>query len=192
MIVQVRARYADMSRVDELPGARDDELGFTITELLVALTVFVSLIVGVAATNATGFRVIGHSSARQSAVQIAMRELESARALPFDALGHNGVPTAGAGPDARISSGTFAVPRGVGEPLLSVGATSQLAHTDGATVPGENVPFTIYRYVTTPDATSVGAGLKRVTVTVTWKGSGSDSANQVDLSTLISAGSLSW
>jgi hypothetical protein len=183
------AQHADITRVDELLGPRDDELGFTITELLVALTVFVSLIVGVAATNATGFRVIGHSSARQSAVQIAARELETARSVPFDALGHVTAPAAGSGPDARITGSDFAVPNGTAEPLLALGASGQIAHTDGATVQNENVAFTIYRYVTTPSSPT---GTKRVTVTVTWKGSGTASANQVDVSTLVSAGSLSW
>lgn len=134
----------------------------------------------------SGFRVIGHSSARQTAVQIASRELEAVRSAPFDTVGHAAAPAAEAAPspDSRISGTRFAV-AGVGDEEFAVDSAYTTTHR--STSSGENITFTIYRYVTVPTAP---AGVKRATVTVIWNGG--TARNTVEVSSLVTPGSLSW
>lgn len=165
----------------------DQESGFTVIEVSVAIALFAIIIVGVAASAMAGMTLVGRSSARQVAVQLAGKELEELRALPYGELGHTTAPASAAAPspNARISGGNFNVPD-VGPEVLLVDAAFKVnPQTEAVTT--EDIRFTVYRYVT-----SAPGSLKRVTVTVTWEGSSRTVPNRVDASTLVSTGALTW
>src|SRR6266568_6016274 len=62
------------------------EGGFTLVELLVALTVFVIAITSLAYTATIAFSDIGLARLRQTANGLATQALEQARAIPFDTI----------------------------------------------------------------------------------------------------------
>jgi Tfp pilus assembly protein PilV len=179
---------------------REDEAGFTLVEVGVALAIFATIVIGLTASLLTGLQLVGRSSARQNAVQIASRSVEELRAVPFSELGHNPAPSgsgAPAGdPDASISGSNYTVPapNSITEPLAVNSAyivkdvctvTNCILHKEDVTT--ENVKYTVYRFVTVPASQTAR---KRVSVTVTWTGSGS--RQRVDTTTLVTSGVLAW
>ena len=182
---------ADIHVMDPASDVSSDDAGFSLVELIVSLSIFAILVVGLAAASASGFRVLGRSSARQSAVQIAAAEMEELRSTPFADLGLTAAPSHNADPNhpnnAVSSSGS--------PPTYTVGAVTEpvrvggtVAHTDSGFVAGENLQFKVYRYVTTPSGSTT---LRRATVTVTWNGR-NPKTDRVDISTLMSDGAIEW
>lgn len=165
----------------------DRDSGFTISEVAVAIGLFAVIIVGVAASAMAGMTLVGRSSARQIAVQLAAKELEELRARPFPEIGHTTAPPAepAPSPNARISGTNFDVPNVGSEALLVDTAYKVTPQKEAVTT--ERIRFTIYRYVT-----AAPGSLKRVTVTVTWEGGSTSTPNRVDVSTLVSTGALTW
>ncbi|HYL53732.1 MAG TPA: type II secretion system protein, partial [Acidimicrobiia bacterium] len=151
------------------------EGGFTILELVVALSLLAVVAVGFAASVGLGFRGIAIARQRQSAVQIASARLEEARydnysqlALP-NTLSHSTDP---ANPDYFVSNdgSTFDV-SGTGQFEPLVYSASGVANHFQDPVQVGAVLMQVYEYVTwVNDASAGGANAyKRVTIVVVYK-----------------------
>lgn len=73
--------------MDRLVSRGEADDGFTLVELVVALTVLAVGIVGVIGVTNSSFTVAGGASARSKAVALATREVEAVRAVPYGELG---------------------------------------------------------------------------------------------------------
>ena len=84
------------------------EDGFTLVELLAALTILLVGILGVVATLDRTRDAVGFSEVRETAVHRAEREIERLRSIPYAQLALAGVPTESADPadPARYVNGT--------------------------------------------------------------------------------------
>lgn len=145
---RVSERNAVISRIAErLRSARDNEDGFTIIEVMVAMTIFAVIAAGIAAGITASLVLSKDTRAREVASTVAMADIDNLRDLPsiFD-----------------IKSGTTTPKVG-------------------------NLSFTLTRKVSwtrsAGSATACGTGdgtlsYKAVTVTVSWKTSGSASGSQ--------------
>ena len=156
-------------------AANDDEAGFTILELVVALSLIAAVALGFTASIGGGFRSVLIARQRQSAVQIASARLEEARydsytqlALP-STLTQSADPT---NPDYYVSSGgsTFDV-TGTGQIEPLVYSPSGVANHFQDPVQVGSILMQVYEYVTwVSDANAGGANAyKRVTIVVVYK-----------------------
>ena len=86
-------------RSREQHASRPSDAGFTLVELVVALTILAIGIVGVIGVMNSSFKVAGGASARSKMVAAATREVEALRAIPYGELGADrngdGVPDCG-------------------------------------------------------------------------------------------------
>jgi prepilin-type N-terminal cleavage/methylation domain-containing protein len=166
--------------------ARPDA-GFTLIEVVIALTIFATVIGGIASASSLGVKLGGLSNSRQTATHLATQEMERLRSTPFAAIGLLDPPTATAtdpnNPDSAViitgDTTSWTVVGGATEPIVSGGTVDHIDSDldNGAT-------FAIYRYVTQPGA---DAGLKRVTVIIQW-----DTTSRVVQSSLFSSGAIGW
>lgn len=181
------------------PSATEE--GFTILEVVIALGVFALLIAGLATSTFAGLNLVGRSSARQSATQVASQEIERLRAEGYAKLGHPAAsaPLFSADPDnpnhaLNSTSTEFTVPELAGGPeVLVVGASPPYTTDAGpTTVAREQQRFRVYRYVTWVGDTSIPPNtLKRLTVIAQWSGKDTTGKpNRVVLATVFSAGEI--
>jgi hypothetical protein len=171
------------------------EAGFSIFEVVIAVTILGLMVAGMATSTNTGLELVGTSKARQTATQLANRWMEEARSTPYSALG---LPTgtlfeAGAdSPDAAVGgSGTTYTSAAGTEPLVMVAAISGVPHHEEDVLNG--VEYGLYRYVTWVTVGSDSQAYKRVTVVVQWPGR--DTAgrpNRLTTGTLVGPHGVSW
>jgi prepilin-type N-terminal cleavage/methylation domain-containing protein len=175
-----------------------DEGGFTLVEVMAAITVLAIGIFGAAQAMTIGLSTTGLSRQRLAARAGLDQQMEEARALNYDnlvlsdpdpGLTHS---TSTSNPDYWVNTGAQRYdPDGTGplspEPIVRVaGASPALQHYQNPFVVG-NTTYTVYRYVTWVDSATDGTGSsdaadgnndgvsdasgqdeKRVTVVVTW------------------------
>lgn len=184
---------------DAFGGDQDD--GFTVVETVISLGLFVVLIAGLAGSVSIGLRLVGGSSARQSATQVASQEVERLRALGYSKLGHTAAPAPLASADtdnpdndvqpcpAPSTQTCYRVPDVlVLEPFV-VAALGETTHGPD-TVVRDGKAFTVYRYVTVVDG---APSLKRLTVVAQASGPApAGGPNRVVLSTIFSMGVISF
>jgi prepilin-type N-terminal cleavage/methylation domain-containing protein len=72
--------------MDRFVCRRSSDEGFTLVELVVALTILAVGIVGVIGVTNSGFKVAGTASAKSKMVAAATREIEALRAIPYGEL----------------------------------------------------------------------------------------------------------
>lgn len=178
------------------------EDGFTILEVIIALTIFAIVITGLATSTALGLRIVSASNGRQIASQLATKELEKLRRTPYLEIGLNGsiISVPGTLDDSQLAlsipPGTFLVPGGLSpEPLVPV-ATGDFFHSDPApatTVNVEGFSFTITRYVTWVDDPDIAGtqDYKRASIAVQWRQKTAAGApSRVVLSSLFGVGKV--
>jgi len=183
------------SRLDRL---RSDEGGFTLVEVMAAITVLAIGIFAAAQALTFGLSTTGLSRQRLAARSGLDQQMEEARSLNYDnlvlsdpdpGLTHSTDPS---DPDYWVNTSAQTYdPDGSGslsaEPLVRVaGASPALQHYQNPFVVGSTT-YTVYRYVTWVDSATDGTGssdaadgnndgvsdasghdMKRVTVVVTW------------------------
>jgi len=167
---------------------RSEQEGFTILEVVIAMSVLAMASIGFAATAATGLRLVGTSNERQTAVQVANEAMETARGTPYSglALDSDGLVFEGAGtPDADVGGGgtTYRL-----EDLV-LDADGTVGHRDWSEINGAR--FEIYRYVTWVEEEGDPQAYKRVTIAVQWA-AGDARTRSVSQSTIISSNGVSW
>lgn len=90
-----------MSVVRDDPRARRGQEGFSLVELLVAMSVFAVVLVGLTGVLISGVRSIGDQRLRTAATRVATGHLETLRALPFEQLDAQAGTTTTTTPDGR-------------------------------------------------------------------------------------------
>jgi len=131
------------------------ETGFSLVEMMVVLSILAVGFLALATTASTGARMIAEARQRQAATEIANRELEHLRNVPFanvalaSALAQSGDPD---DPDHYVSADGAAYDVGwtglSTEPLV-IDAAGLVPHTEDITVGPTDLR--IYRYVTWVD-----------------------------------------
>jgi type II secretory pathway pseudopilin PulG len=175
--------------------APNGEEGLTIVEVMVALSLFALVIVGLVTSSNGGLRLVGSSKARQTATEVANATLERARSTPYDVLAMRTGETYEVdpdSPDANVSGGGASYDAGAGPEDLVVldDSDEELHHTEN-TVSG--IALDVYRYVTWVAVDTEPEAYKRVTVVVQWSGQAPGGGpNRVTLSTFINADGISW
>ncbi len=127
-----------------------DESGFTIIEMLVALSLLVVVMIPLTAVFIQGFRTSVTTKTQMNARQVASAEMDRARSLNFNAVGITGATAsyASAPTDTQIKADT-------GSGLAPVSTVTQ----------GENT-FTVTRDVRKVIKSS--AATKKIIITVSW------------------------
>lgn len=139
-------------------AVRDD--GFTLVELMMALTVLAVGIGGVVQVFHSSFSVAGQGNTRSRAVALATREAEAMRAVPYDRLGFSAVQP-GFAPSF--------------ESALTVVVADPVVQPFGPDHVVDGVTFQITRHIVWADAASVAgysSAYKRVVVLVAWSDRG--------------------
>ena len=161
------------SRRGREPVAAD---GFTLLELVAALSILAIVAVGFAATVSLGFRTVALARQRVAASEIASARLEHLRSVPFAAVALSSAPmhsTVPGNPDEFVSlDGVSYDVTGEGdtEPLIVDAGGGAVLHLEDPVVIGNN-QYEIYQYVTWFDAPTIPGteNLRRVTVVVAYK-----------------------
>ena len=148
-----------------------DEDGFTITELMVALTILSVAFFALAGSASIGLRIVAEGRQREAATEIANGRLEHLRDIPYDALALNTAPTHSTdttNPDYSVSTDGSQFNPGTGtyEDLDVDTTNGQVPHIESPVSVGPIV-YSVYQYVTwvdDPPAGSTTHDYKRVTV----------------------------
>lgn len=177
----------------ERGGCNDS--GMSILEVVLALTLFAVIVVGLAASTGAGLRLTGISNGRQQGTEVAIEYIERLRATDFESLGHPSVDSAvfngGAGTpdeDVDLVAGTYDSPLDnapANEELVDL-AAGGIDHFEQASVGSRD--FDIYAFVTWANEVQEQ---KRVTVVVRY--SGTDSVgrpNEVAMSSVFMPGEI--
>lgn len=162
-----------MCRTGGLLARLRDEQGFSLVELMAALSIMTFGFLALAGAASTGARLLAESKQRQSASEIASRQLEHLRNIPFNALAHTAALTHSSvpdNPDYFVSANGLAYDYsgdGDEEPLVIAGS-GQVAHTEALTV--GSTALTAYRFVTWVDDPDVSGtqDYKRLVVVVAY------------------------
>src|SRR2546421_5403532 len=97
-----------IKRMGEIARAQlGDESGFTITELMVALTILSVAFFALAAAASTGLRIVAEGRQREAATEIANGRLEHLRNIPYEDVALSSQPTHSSdttNPDFKVSS----------------------------------------------------------------------------------------
>jgi prepilin-type N-terminal cleavage/methylation domain-containing protein len=157
-----------MERFRSLTG-RSDDAGFTLLEVVVALTLATVIFTSLAAATISGVKSVLVGRTSQQATDVAERALEQIRADGYDAAAM--VPLdLGVNEDLDIAGCSCYNPQddsvsGATEALALDPAGSVAQHV--TTVPINSTDYELRQYVTTP-VDAAGAVYKRLTVVVTW------------------------
>ncbi|MGH9284364.1 MAG: type IV pilus modification PilV family protein, partial [Acidimicrobiales bacterium] len=140
-------------------GRRSGERGFTLVEVLIAITLMLGTLLGLAYISTNGLVDVGLARQRQGATGLANEAIEKMRTLPFDTLAR-GLDAADAAADPRIvACGTNLCSNGEIVPTFSAGATTVdpiVPHVTPGIVVGPTT-YTVSAYVTRyadPDGTT--------------------------------------
>ncbi|MBI5871241.1 MAG: prepilin-type N-terminal cleavage/methylation domain-containing protein [Actinobacteria bacterium] len=148
-------------------GTRSSEAGFTIIEMMVALSLLVVAMVPLAVVLTTSLRTSVKTNTRMLAREVGASEIDKARSLRFEALGINGVASTFSSPGPTTIGGSFQIGPDAGLTGLNSGPEIVSMTTQG----GGN-SFTVTR-----DVRKVARGrsvadtlsyVKEVNITVTW------------------------
>jgi len=183
--------------------ARRNEQGFSLLELVVAMGVLATIVVGFAASVSLGFRTIALARQRQTATEIASARLEHLRSVPYENVALSSQPAKSADPDnpdfflSADASEYDVTGDGEYEDLIvdddgSDGALGGVLHLEDPVQVGATV-MEIYQYVTWVDDDGVTGDedYKRVTVVVKYKAPSINGVNRlVRMSGLFTIGTV--
>lgn len=129
------------------------EAGFTLVELMVALTIIAGTLVALAFLMYGGMRALTAARQRSSMLEVTNAEMESLRALPWDSVG---VLSTDPNLNTAYPSG---VEPGTSRPYVSVptGAPAAIQQVSTSAVEGTPLPYTIHRWITWDDPDGTGA-----------------------------------
>jgi prepilin-type N-terminal cleavage/methylation domain-containing protein len=158
---------------------RRDADGFTLIELVVALTIATIVFSAMAAAGLAGVKASVVARQNQQAVDVLNRLVEESRAETYTSLAM--VESDLQVNDDAISSGSdpqFDVPNGIGAEDIWLDDTGSINPHVVTTTTADNIDYTTRTYVTVPgDHTLDTAGQpdqKRLTIVVTWEAYGQE------------------
>lgn len=170
-----------------------DEGGFTIVELMAALSVLAIGFFSLAGALGIGFREVALGRQRQTATEIGNGRIEHLRNVPYEAVGLSSQPTYDADPDKpdHFVSGdnTQYDVSGDGdfEDLIVDDAGGQVLHLEDPVTVGKTV-MEVWQYVTWFDQPN---NVKRLTVVIVYKPvAASGRARMVRVSTFFTPGTV--
>jgi len=148
-----------------------DEDGFTITELMVALSILSVAFFALAGSASIGLRIVAEGRQREAATEIANGRLEHLRDIPYASLMLNASPahtSNTANPDYYVSNDNAQFNPGTGsyEDIDLDATNGQVPHIESPVAVGPIV-YSVYQYVTWVDDPVGGStthDYKRVTV----------------------------
>jgi prepilin-type N-terminal cleavage/methylation domain-containing protein len=168
-----------IKRMRETMRARlQGERGFTITELMVALTILSVGFFALAAAASTGLRVVAEGRQREAATEIANGRLEHLRDIPYEKVALNSTlctpacaPTHSSdanNPDNMVSDDNLQFDPGTGsyEDLVLDTTDGQVPHIESPVAVGP-ILYNVYQYVTWVDDPVGGSSTqdyKRLTI----------------------------
>ena len=165
----------------------DDEGGFTIVELMAALSVLAIGFVSLAASLGIGFKQITLGRQRQTATEIANARIEHLRNVPYTSVALSSTPDHSTGadsPDYFISSDNSQYDYSGEESyedLVVDNSSGQVLHLEDPVSVGTTT-MSVFQYVTWLDQAN---NVKRLTVVVTYRPAAIEGAAQmVRVSTL--------
>jgi type II secretory pathway pseudopilin PulG len=180
-----------------------DEAGFSLLELVVAMGVLATIIVGFAASVSLGFRTIALARQRQTATELASARLEHLRSVPYENVALSSQPAHSSDPDnpdffLSTDATLYDITGDGDEETLIVdddgtdGALGGVLHLEDPVQVGATV-MEIYQYVTWVDDPGVSGteDYKRVTVVVKYKAPSVNGVNRfVRMSGLFTIGTV--
>lgn len=141
-------------RLRGLADRMRDEDGFSLAEIMVALTIVSVGMLALAGTASTGARMLAEARQRQAATEIANREIEHIRNIPYDDVALTGTITRSTDPErpdywvSDAGTGYDHDQNGTHDPLV-IDSAGAITHSENITV--GPTQLTIYRYVTWVD-----------------------------------------
>lgn len=154
---------------------RDEANGFTLIELVVAMTIATVIFSAMAAAGLAGVRASVIARQNQQAVDVLNRIVEQVRGVNYTNLAM--VTSDLQVGDTAITGGStpmYTVPNGVGQEPVWARPTGSVNPHVGTTTSGDvkGIVYTIKTYVTTPVGTTLDSAgqpyQKRLTVTASW------------------------
>lgn len=150
----------------------DNDDGFTIIELMAALSVLAIGFVALAASLGAGFKQITLGRQRQTATEIGDARIEHLRNVPYDSLAMSSAPSHSPdvdNPDYFVSEGDGSMydytGQGDTEPLIVDTGAGQVPHIEDPLTVGATT-MSVYQYVTWMDQPN---DVKRLTVVVVYR-----------------------
>ncbi len=155
---------------------RDAGRGFTLIELIAAITILGVVAGGFAVSVSLGFRTVALARQRQTAADLATARLEHLRSVPYAQIATSPAPTHSTdvtNPDYSVTAdgvGYDVDGAGTIEPLIVDPVAGGVLHLEDPVQVGSTV-MEIYQYVTWVDDASIAGtqDYKRVTVVVRYK-----------------------
>lgn len=153
-------------------GRRHEADGFSLIELVVALTIATVIFSAMAAAAFAGVRASVVARQNQQAIDVLNQVVEESRATSFSSLAMvtSDLPVN----DTAITTGVdplYTVPNGIGVEDVWAGATGSVSPHVAAVTRG-GITYTVKTYVTTPDSSNLDTagqpGEKRLTVVLNW------------------------
>ena len=148
-------------------GAQPGEGGFTIVEMVVAMTIMALSMMALASTQFSSLKALGASRQRSAFIELGNGYMEQLRSLPAEQVGVSST-------DPEWMSGT-AYPGGLHEGLPAVVLTAATPPPPAAVqvvttteVKGIVVPYTVRRWITRDPAGGPSDDLRRLEVEVEW------------------------
>jgi prepilin-type N-terminal cleavage/methylation domain-containing protein len=152
---------------------RAGERGFSLMELVIAVSILAIVAVGFTASIALGLRSVAFARQQQTASDLATARLEHLRSIPYSQVALESAPTHDTDPTqpdygVSLDNVSFDVSgHGAYEPLVVDTANGGVLHIENPVQVGQTV-MSIYQYVTWVDDPSIPGtqDYKRVTVVV--------------------------
>lgn len=155
-----------MQALQRGPDARD-ERGFTMIELVAALTILAIVMISVAFVFYGAMKAAGTSARRTAAVGIATRETEAMHAVPYDQLGFDAATQDTEGYTATDPEGNATVPFEPSDTITEPQITPYTEEEQRGTL------YRVQRYISWADASPAETdAYKKTIVVVDWEDEG--------------------
>ena len=184
----VRLKKGKNMREKGTGSLRKGEGGFTIIEMLVALTLLVTAMVPLAVILATSLRTTVCTSTRMMARQVGVTEIDTARSMKLVSVVINGASETFASPGPDSTTASFQIAPDAGFKGLDEGWETVIKDTQNGTQ-----SFTVKRDVrkiaSQRSATETYSYTKKVIITVSW--TSPEPASSEELTTILASSDMS-
>ncbi len=165
---------------------RGTDGGFTLLELVAAISILAIVIGAFGASIALGFRTVALARQRQTAADLATARLEHLRSVPYDQIAVSPAPTHQSdptNPDYFVSADALSYDvdgEGTIEPLIIDEVAGGVLHLEDPVQVGSTI-MEIYQYATWVDDIAIAGtqDYKRVTVVVRYKAPSVHGVNRI-------------